>query len=199
MVIPLGAGREPSILDDSDEEEIQPYATVRLSGIFLLNDESSGPGNNDIPLKTLPSRLRKPQEERATGRIELGNSTYENTDHLGKSSVTPVEYLFYQPRYENKAVDSESRSVVIRPGYDKLMPATINPPCEYDSLIRETDLRCKSREGDITDTEGEDNMNTHTILKYPLATNELQHVQENSFGKIKTGCIENVWKKETLI
>ena len=113
--------------------------------------------------------------------------------------MIPVEYLFYQPRYENEAVDSESRNVVIRPGYDKLMPATINPSCEYDSLIREIALGCKSRGGDITDTEGEDNMNTLTILKYPLATNELQHVQENSFGRIKTESIENVWTKETLI
>ena len=199
MVIPPGAGRKPNIPDGSDEEEIQPYATVRLSRIFPLNDETNGPGNNDIPQETLPSQLRTPREERATGRTELGNSTYENTDHLGKSTVTPVEYLFYQPRYENEAVDSESRNVLIRPGYDKLTPATANPPCQYDSLIRETDLRCKSRGGDITDTEGEDNMNTHTILKYPLATNELQQVEENSFGKIKTESIENVWKKETLI
>ena len=154
MVIPPGAGRKLNIPDGSDEEEIQPYATVRLSRIFPLNDESNGPGNNDIPLETLPSLLRTPQEERAAGRTELGKSPYENTDHLGESSVTPVEYLFYQPRYENEAVDSESRNVVIRPGYDKLTPATTNTPCEYDSLIRETDLRCKSRRGDITDTEG---------------------------------------------
>ena len=206
MVIPPGAGRKPNIPDDSDEEEIQPYATVQPSWIFPLNDESNGPGNNDIPLETSPSQLRTPQEERATGRTELGNSPYENTDHLGESSVTPVEYLFYQPRYENEAVDSESRNVVIRPGYDKLTPATTNPPCEYDSLIRKTDLRCKSRRGDITDTEGEDNMNTHTILEVPTSDErtpaclmDKKKNQENSLGKIKSECIENVWKKETLI
>ena len=206
MVIPPGAGRKQNIPDDSDEEEIQPYATVRLSRIFPLNDESNGPGNNDIALETLPSQLRTPQEERATGRTELGNSPYENTDHLGESSVTPVEYLFYQPRYENEAVDSESRNVVIRPGYDKLTPATTYPPCEYDSLIRETDLRCKSRRGDITDTEGEDSMNIHTILEVPSSDErtsacsmDKKKNQENLLGKIKSECIENVWKKETLI
>ena len=78
--------------------------------------------------------------------------------------MTPVEYLFYQPRYENEAIDSESRNVVIRPGYDKLMPATTNLPCEYDSFIRGTDLSCKSRRGDIMDKESEDNMK---ILEVP--------------------------------
>ena len=167
MLIPSGAGRKPNNPDDSDEEEIQPYATVRLSGIFPQNDQSNGPGNNDIPLETLPFQLRLTREERASGRTELGHSPYENTDHLGESCVTPVEYLFYQPRYENEAVNSESRNVVIRPGYDKLMPATSNLPCEYNSLIRETDLRCKSRRGDITDKKGEDNMNIHSILEAP--------------------------------
>ena len=206
MVIPPGAGRKPNIPDDSDEEDIQPYATVRLSRIFPLNDESNGPGNNDIPVETLPSQLRTPQEERATGRTELGNLPYENTDHLGESSVTPIEYLFYQPRYENEAVDSESRNVVIRPGYDKLTPATTKPPCEYDLLIRETDLRCTSRRGDITDTEGEDNMNTYTVLEVPSSDErtpacsmDKKKNQENSLGIIKSECIENVWKKETLI
>ena len=167
MFIPPGAGRKPNIPDGSDEEEITPYATVRLSRIFPPNDESNGLGNNDIPLETLPFQLNTPQEERTTFRTELGNSPYENTDNLGKSSVSPIEYLFYQPRYENETVDSESRNVVIRPGYDKLKPATTNLPCEYDSLIRETDLSCKTRRRDITDTEGEDNMNIHTILEVP--------------------------------
>ena len=167
MVIPSGTGRRSNIPDSSDKEEIQPYATVHLSMIFPLNDERDGPRNNDIPLQTLPLLRRTPQEERATGRTELTNSPYENTDHLGESFVTPVEYLFYQPRYENEVVDSESRNVVIRPGYDRLTPATGNLPREYDSLIRETDLSCKHRRGDITDTEGEDDINIHTILEVP--------------------------------
>ena len=202
MVIPPGAGRKPNIPDGSDEEEIQPYATVRLSMIFPQNDESKGPGSNDIPLETLPFQLRTPREERASGRTELGNSPYENTDHLGESCVTPVEYLFYQPRYENEAVDSESRNVVIRPGYDKLMPATTNQPCEYDSLIRETDLSCKSRRGDITDKEAEGNMK---ILEVPSsdqgtpACSMDRRNSENSLGKMKSECFENVWKKETLV
>ena len=82
--------------------------------------------------------------------------------------MTPVDYLFYQPRYENETVDSATSNVVVRPGYDKLTPAkTEKRPCEYDSLIRDTDLRCKSRKGDITDSEDEDNMNIHTLLVVP--------------------------------
>ena len=206
MVIPSEAGRRPNIPDGSDEKEIQPYAKVHLSMISALNDERNGPGNNDIPLQPLPLLRRTPQEERATGRTELTNSPYENTDHLGGSSVTPVEYLFYQPRYENEVVDSESRNVVIRPGYDRLTPATTNLPREYDSLIRETDLSCKNRREDITDTEGDDNMTIHTILEVPSSDErtpgfsmDKKENQENSQGKIKSECIENVWKKETLI
>ena len=120
-----------------------------------------------MPLQTLPLLRRTPQEERATGRTQLRNSPYENTDHLGRSYVTPVEYLFYQPRYENEVVDSESRNVVIRPGYDRLTPAITYLPCEYNTLIRETDLSCKNRRGDIMDTEGEDNITIHAILEAP--------------------------------
>ena len=42
-----GAGRKPNILDGSDEEKIEPYATVRLSRIFPLNDESDGLDNKN--------------------------------------------------------------------------------------------------------------------------------------------------------
>ena len=65
--------------------------------------------------------------------------------------MSPVEYLIHQPRYENQAFDSET------PGYDKLTPATrkkgrenggASLPCLFDSLIRETDLRCESRRGE---------------------------------------------------
>ena len=199
MVISPGAGCRPNIPDGSDEEEIEPYSTVPLSRIFPLNDETNGSGTNDIPLETLPSQLSTPQEARATGRTELGNSPYENTDHLGESSVTPVEYLFYQPRYENETVDSESRNVVIRPGYDRLTPATTNLPCQYDSLIRETNIRCKSRRGDITDTEGEDSMNIHTILEVPSSDELSPACLGEHAGEIKTECIETVWRKETLI
>ena len=81
--------------------------------------------------------------------------------------MTPVEYLFYQPLYENETVDGATSQVVIRPGYDKLRPAKREKrPCKYDSLIRETDLWCKSRRGDITDREDEDNMN-NTIMEVP--------------------------------
>ena len=113
--------------------------------------------------------------------------------------MTPVEYLFYQPRYENETVDSESRNVVIRPGYDRLTPATTNLPCQYDSLIQETDVRCKSRRGDITDTEGEDSMNIHTILEVPSSDELSPACLGEHAGEIKTECIETVWRKETLI
>ena len=167
-----GAGRKLNILDGEDEEEITPYATVRLSRIFPLNVENNSSGNNEIQLETLPF----PQEERTSGRTELRNSPYENTDHLGESFVTPVDCLFYRPRYENETVDSETSGVVIRPGYDKLTPSKwrkrrenggTSLPCEYDSLIRDTDLSCKSRRGEITDGEREDNMKIHTIPEVP--------------------------------
>ena len=215
MIVPSEAERKPNIPDGKQEEEIEPYATVRLSMIFPLNAENNGPGNDDIPLETLRFQTRTPQEERATGRTELQNSAYENIDHLGESSVTPVEYLFYQPRYENETVDSETRNVVIRPGYDKLTPSKwrkrrenggTSLPCEYDSLFRDTDLSCKSRRGDITDGESEDNMKTHTTLEVPSSDKrrpacsmDKKKNQENSLGEIESECIENVWRKETLI
>jgi len=228
LVIPSGAGRKPNTPDGADEEEIAPYATVRLSRIFPLNAENNSPGNNEIPLETLPFQLRTPQEERATDRTELRNSPYENTDRLGRPSVTPVEYLFYQPRYENETVDSATRNVVIRSGYDKLTPAKrkkrrenvgwhlaqrlpygmldTHSPSGYDLLTWETDLGCKNRRGDITDSEGEDDMNIHTILEVrssderSLACSmDKKKNQENSLGEIQSECTENVWEKETLI
>jgi len=68
----------------------------------------------------LPFQFRTPQEERGAARAELQNSASEYTDHLGRPSMTPIEYLFYQPRYENETVDGATIKVVIRPGYDKL-------------------------------------------------------------------------------
>ena len=207
MVIPLGALRKPNIPDDADEEEIEPYATVHISRVFPRNAEYNGPSNNNIPLETLPFQLRAPQDERDSARAELQNSGYENIDHLGRPSVTPVEYVFYQPRYENETVDSATSKVVIRPGYDTLTPAKRRKrPCEYDSLIRETDLRCKSRRGDITDREGEDNMNIHTIMEEPscderslVCSMDKKKNQENLFGEIESERIKNVRKKETVV
>ena len=168
------------------------------------------------PLKTLPFHLRTPLGERAAVRGELRNSPYENIDHFGKSLVNPLEYLFYKPRYENETIDNETRDVVmIRPGYDKLTPATRKKEREnggaklgrrlpwgmvdthslsvYDSLIREIDLRCKSRRGDITDSEGEDNMNIHTILEVPSSDEhspacsiDRKKNQENSLRDIES-------------
>ena len=205
MVIPSGAGRKPNILDGADKGEIEPYVTVHISRIFPLNAEYNGPSNNAMPMETVPFQLRAPQEERDSARAELQNSAYENSDHLRRPSVTPVEYLFYQPRYENETVDTATSKVVIRPGYDKLTPAK-RRKCEYDSLIRETDLRCKSRRGDITDREGEDNMNIHTIVEVPscderslACSMDKKNNQENLLREIESECIENVWKKETVV
>jgi len=186
---------------------MSPYATVHISTIFPLNTENNGPSNIEIPLETLPFKLRTPQEERGPDTAELQNSAYENTDHLGRPSVTPVEYLFYQRRYENETIVSATSKVVIRSGYDKLTPAKREKrPCEYHSLIREADLRCKSCRGDITDGEGEDNMKFHTILEAP-SSDERSHAcamdknknQENSLGEIECERIGNVCKKETLV
>ena len=182
----------------------------------------------DNPLKTLPFQLKTSLGERATGRRELRNSPYENVDHLGKPSVNPLEYLFYKPRYENETVDDKTRDVImIRPGYDKLTPATRKTkrengganlgrrlPCGmidtqclsvYDSLIREIDLRCKSRRGDITDSEGEDSMNIYTILEVssrdersPACSMDRKKKQENSLGDIESGRTGTYWKKSEL-
>jgi len=218
------AGRKPNIPDDADEKEITPYATVCFSGVFPPNTENNSygfPGMYENPLKTLPFQLRSPLGERAAGRGGLRNSPYENIDPLGRPSANPLEYLFYKPRYENETVDDETRDVVmIRPGYDKLTHATRKKrrensaanlgrrlPCGmidthslsvYDSLIREIDLRCKSRRGDITDSEGEDNMNIHTILEVPSSDEyspacsmDRKKNQENSLGDIELGCTGN--------
>ena len=155
-----------------------------------------------MPLETLPFQLRTPQEERDSSRAELQNSAYENTDHLGRPSVTPLQYLFYQPRYENETVARATSKVVIRPGYDKLTPPEREKrPCEYHSLIREAGLRCNSRRG-----EGEDNMNIHTMLEVPSSdernptcSTDKKKNQEKSLGEIESERIGNVWKKETLI
>ena len=121
--------------------------------------------------------------------------------------MNPVDYLYYQPRYENETVDSATSKVVIRPGYDKLTLAKREKrPSEYDSLTRETNLRCKSRGGNITDSEGEDNMNIHTIREVrssdersPACSMDRKKTQENSLGEIESERSVNVWKKETLV
>ena len=181
----------------------------------------------DNPLKTLPFQLRTPLRESAAVRGELRNSPYENIDQFGKPSVNPLEYLFYKPRYENETVDDKTRDVVmIRPGYDKLTPATRKQKREnsganlgrrlpwgmvdthslsvYDSLIREIDLRCKSRRGDITDSESEDNRNIHTILEVP-SSNEHSPAcsidrtknQENPLRDIESRCTGNDLNSKT--
>lgn len=83
--------------------------------------------------------------------------------------MTPVNYLIYQPRYVNETVNRGNSNLVIRPGYDKLTPTT-SQPCEYDSLIRETNLNYKSRRGKFKDSEWEDNVKIHPILEVKPST-----------------------------
>ncbi|KAL9975881.1 hypothetical protein ACROYT_G013096 [Oculina patagonica] len=212
MLFKKHKGRRPNIPNGANEEEITPYATVRISGIFALNGERNAdvlPGINDKPMQVLPFQPRTPLGERATDKQDLPKSPYENIDHLGRSSVNPLEYLFFQPRYENEAVDNETRDVVtIRPGYEKLTPATREKrrenggahlgrrlPCGmvdkhgrsvYDSLIREIDPKRKSQRVDITDSENEDDMSIHTKEPPCRKMNE-----GNSLGDIEVGCIGN--------
>lgn len=221
------AGQKPNVSGGADEEEISPYATVRMSGIFGLNAENNAyglPGMYDNPLKTLHFHPRTPVGERAAGRRDLRKSPYENIDHLGRTSVNPLEYLFFQPRYENEVVDNEPRDVVmIKPGYDKLAPATRKQrrehggahlgrrvPCGmidkngqsvYDSLIREIDLRCKSRRVDITDSESEEDRNIHTILEVPSSDErspacsmDRKRNEGSPLGDVEVGCYGNDWK-----
>ena len=129
----------------------------------------------------------------------MQGSLYENVDHHGESSDTLVEYLIYQSRYENETVDSETRNVIIRPGYDKLTPVKWRKRREcggtiYDSLIRETDLRCKCRGGGMKDSESEGNMNIPTILKVPSGDErspacliDRRRSQKNSLGDFEFG------------
>ena len=124
--------------------------------------------------------------------------------------MTPVRYLYYQPRYENETADSENRNVVIRPGYDKLTSAKWrkrweNGGSRYDLLIRETDLRYKSRRGDMEDSEREDNMNIHTMLEVPSGDErsptcliDRRGNQEDFLRDIAFGCAENGWERSEV-
>lgn len=160
FILPFLGGRKQNIPDGAKEEKITPYATAHISGIFALNAENSSygpPGMCDSPLKALPFQLvqpRTPLGERAADGRELLKPVYENTDHLGKPFLNPLEYLSFEPRYENEAANNDV--VMIRPGYDKLAfgpRADRRLPCGmvnkqgqfvYDSLIREIHLKCKS-------------------------------------------------------
>ena len=125
-----------------------------------------------------------PLEGRSTGKRDPRKPPYENIDHLGRSSLNPLEYLFFKPRYENEAVVNETGDVVtIRPGYEKLTPVAKEKerenggaylgrrlPCGmidkdglpvYDLLNREIDLKPESQKADITDSEIEKDVKIH--------------------------------------
>ena len=139
----------------------------------------------DNPLKALPPHPWIKTGSKAANKQEIRRSPYENLDHLGRQAVNPLQYLFYQPRYENELTDNTTRDVIyIRPGYDKLMSTTRKKrqeiyrgedtrlACEkadmsvYDSLIREINLKCKSRR-DLTDSEEDGGRNIRVIMEDP--------------------------------
>ena len=140
----------------------------------------------DNPLKALPPHPWIKTESKAANKQEIRRSPYGNLDHLGRQAVNPLQYLFYQPRYENELADNTTRDVIyIRPGYDKLMSTTRKKrqeiyrgegtrlACEkadmsvYDSLIREINLKCKSRREDLTDSEEDGGRNIRVIMEDP--------------------------------
>lgn len=157
----------------------------------------------------------------------MRRSPYENLDHLGRKAVNPLQYLFYQPRYENELADNTTRDVVfITPGYDKLMSTTRKKRREiyrgeatrlarekanmsvYDSLVREINLKCKSRREDLTETE-EDGERSIDVSMDELSSDESgptcsKDEDENTGASeeflnngnkvdVENGCIANDW------
>ena len=158
-----------------------PYATVRMSGIFPPNTGRNSyglPGMYENPLKTLPFQVRERPERK---------SPYENIDQLGRPYANHLEYLFFQPRYENEADNGTCDVVLIKPGYDKLTPGTRRKRREnyapsghspygavdksgmpvYDSIIREIKLKCRNRREDFSDSESDEDREMHTIMEVP--------------------------------
>lgn len=141
------------------------------------------------PLKTLPFLGRRTSRERHERQLrDDQNSPYENIDHLGRPSANPLEYLFFQPRYENQSENGIFDVLIIKPGYDKLTPNTRRKRREhhapfwrcpyggvdesgmpvYDSVIRELEMKCRG--GQIvyySDSESEENRDIDTILEVP--------------------------------
>lgn len=225
-------GRKQNNPNIQDEEKITPYATVRLSEVFPANAADNGysiPGMYENPLKALPlpGHPWMNTRPRAVGRQEMRRSPYENLDHLGRKAVNPLQYLFYQPRYENELADNTTRDVVfITPGYDKLMSTTRKKRREiyrgeatrlarekanmsvYDSLVREINLKCKSRREDLTETE-EDGERSIDVSMDELSSDESSPTcskdeDENTGASeeflnngnkvdVENGCIANDW------
>lgn len=226
----LSAGRKPNNPNIQDEEEITRYATVRFNEVFPANATSNYypiPGMYDNPLKALPPHPWIKTESKAANKQEIRRSPYGNLDHLGRQAVNPLQYLFYQPRYENELADNTTRDVIyIRPGYDKLMSTTRKKrreiyrgegtrlACEkadmsvYDSLIREINLKCKSRREDLTDSDEDGKRNIRVIMEEPsgdersptCSTDEGENTRDstdlsNNGYKVdlENGCIVNDW------
>ena len=181
----------------------------------------------DNPLKALPPHPWIKTGSKAANKQEIRRSPYENLDHLGRQAVNPLQYLFYQPRYENELADNTTRDVIyIRPGYDKLMSTTRKKrreiyrgegtrlACEkadmsvYDSLIREINLKCKSRREDLTDSDEDGERNIRVIMEEPsgdersptCSTDEGENTRDstdlsNNGYKVdlENGCIVNDW------
>ena len=197
-----------------DEEEISPYATVHISGIFTPNADHERyelPGMYENPLKTLPFQGTRAPRERSERNWRKGpNLPYENIDHLGRPSANALEYLFFQPRYENETENGTCDVLIIKPGYDKLTPSTrrkrrenhvpfLRSSCGgvdengrpvYDSVIREIEMKCRGRQY----CESEENRDIDTILEVPSCDERStldRTTSENNFREQVSECEES--------
>lgn len=162
---------------------------MHISGVFAPNAEHERydlPGMYENPLKTLPFLGRRASPKRQLRNDQ--NSPYENIDHLGRPFANPLQYLYFQPRYENESENGLFDVLIIKPGYDKLTPGTRRKRREhykpfgrspyggvdksrmpvYNSVIREIEMKCKGGQIVIySDSESEENGDIDTILEVP--------------------------------
>lgn len=92
------------------------------------------------PLLTLPFYARIPPSDSPSRLLrKFHNSPYENINQLGRPFANPLEYLFFQPRYENEADDGPCDVLILKPGYDKLRPGirrkTLENPVPFKRSI----------------------------------------------------------------
>ena len=131
-------------LKDPDEHDITPYATIHISGIRVgQNIEKNCYGQAGMyenPLITLPFYARIPPRDSPSRLLrKFRNSPYENINQSGRPFANPLEYLFFQPRYENEADDGPCDVLILKPGYDKLRPGirrkTLENPVPFKRSI----------------------------------------------------------------
>ena len=154
---------------------------MNIGAIFAPNADHIAHGLSGMyenPLNILPFQRRERPERK---------SPYENIDHLGRPFASPLEYLFFQPRYENEADNGTCDVVMIKPGYDKLTPGTRRKMREnqcapferslygavdksglpvYDFVIREIEFNCRNGR-DLSNSESDEDREIHTIMEVP--------------------------------